>query len=468
MALSWATVMGDGTVSVDDDRVVTTDGVSCLVQVLRCDVPLERSVRIPLEHAATVELGRGDPELASERDRIVLRIPDERMSTAHARLIRDGRRFTVVDAGSKNGTMVNGRRIDSSELADGDVIETGHTFFVYRARVPTGLAAEPVRYAESASGELPLTTFLPGLARQYEALSRVARAAVPIVVVGETGTGKEVVARAAHRLSGRSGPFIALNCGAIPGNLIESELFGARRGAFSGAIEDRPGLIRAADAGTLFLDEIGELPLSAQVAMLRVLQEQEVLPIGGTRAVKVDVRIVAATHRPLDRLVDSASFRADLFARLGGLTVRLPPLRERREDLGLILGGLIERLAPAPERVRLSRPVGRALCSYPFPRNIRELEKAIGLALAIATAGGEVCQVELEHLPEELRTPAPLRAATTPDRSTEDEERRAHLVALLSQHHGRVADVARAMGKARMQIHRWVQRYGIDLESFRK
>jgi DNA-binding NtrC family response regulator len=461
-------VIRGGTVSVDDDQVVTPDGVPCLIRVLRCDVPLERSLRIPLDVVTTVELGRGDPAIERGAGEVAVRIPDDRMSTVHARMIRDGRRFILTDAGSKNGTVVNGRRIDSCELADGDVIETGHTFFVYRARAPAGLSAEPAWYAESTSGELPLTTFLPSLARQYEALARVARTAVPVVVLGETGTGKEVVARAGHRLSGRSGPFIALNCGAIPANLIESELFGAKRGAFSGAIEDRPGLIRAADGGTLFLDEIGELPQSAQVALLRVLQENEVLPIGGTRPVKVDVRIIAATHRALDRLVDAASFRADLFARLGGLTIRLPPLRERREDLGLIIGGLIKRIAPDPGRVRLSRQVGRTLFSYPFPRNIRELEKAIGLGVAVAASGDDHDTVELEHLPEEMRAPQNLRAGPPPDRSSEDDERRAHIIALLSQHNGRVADVARAMGKARMQIHRWIQRYGIDLESFRK
>src|SRR5262249_34475224 len=157
-------------------------------------------------------------------------------------------------------------------------------------------------------------------------------------------------------MSERNGPFVAINCGAIPSNLIESELFGAKRGAFSGAIEDRPGLIRSADEGTLFLDEIGELPPTAQVALLRVLQEHEVLPIGATRPIKVDVRVVVATHRPLERLVDAERFRADLFARLGGLSVRLPALRERREDLGLVLNGLVARLPNPPKQLQFSHP----------------------------------------------------------------------------------------------------------------
>src|SRR5262249_46937345 len=155
---------------------------------------------------------------------------------------------------------------------------------------------------------------------------------------------------------------------------------------------------------------------------LRVLQENEVLPIGGTRPVKVDVRIVAATHRPLDRLVDSASFRADLFARLGGLTIRLPPLRERRPDPRLIIRGLLTRISPDPQRIRLARQVGRIVFSYPFPRNIRELEKAIGLAIVVATSG-DACSIELEHLPEDMRAPPTLRTSPTPDRASEDDER---------------------------------------------
>ncbi|MBV8760621.1 MAG: sigma 54-interacting transcriptional regulator [Deltaproteobacteria bacterium] len=458
--------MSTSTVSADDLEVVNLEGAPSLVRVMRCTHPLERSVRVPLDGVNLVELGRGELAITRDGDKVKLGVPDERMSSAHCKWTRDGRRFFLADLGSKNGTLVNGRRIETKELADGDVIEAGQTFFVYRARNPREIAATPTWLAESSGGELPLTTFVPALARQYQALAAVAKSTVPVVVLGETGTGKEVVARAVHRMSDRTGPFVAINCGAIPGNLIESELFGAKKGAFSGATEDRQGLVRSADGGTLFLDEIGELPPTAQIALLRVLQEHEVMPIGATRPVKVDVRIVAATHRPLDRLVDSASFRADLFARLGGLTIRLPALRERREDLGLIIGGLVKRIAKKPDDVKFSHAVGRVLFSYPFPRNIRELEKTLGLAVTIATSTAAPL-VDIEHLPDELRAPNELRPATTPE-IDEDEERKAHIIALLVQHQGRVADVARAMGKARMQIHRWIQRYGIDLESYRK
>jgi DNA-binding NtrC family response regulator len=453
-------VAGDDTVSVHDIEVGQLDGVPSLVCAMRCDRPFEPAARILLDGVEQVVLGRGDPAVVRHNGELVVRVPDDRMSTLHGRLIRSDTGFSLEDNESKNGTLVNGRRCEETALEDGDVIETGHTFFIYRAHVPATLPETPAVFADGTD-ELPLVTFVPALAKQFERLSRVARSNVPVIVLGETGTGKEVIARALHRMSKRQGEFVALNCGAIPATLIESELFGAKKGAFSGATEDRPGLVRAADGGTLFLDEIGELPPPAQVALLRVLQEQEVVPIGGTRPIKVDVRLVAATHKALDRMVDSGSFRADLMARLGGLKLRLPALRERREDLGLVVQALLRRVG-APAHIQLSRQAARALFVYPFPLNIRELEKALGLAVTIVEPNGII---ELEHLPEELRVePRP----PDPKREVSDEERKAHLLALLAQHRGKVADVARAMGKARMQIHRWIQRYEIDLESFRK
>jgi sigma-54 dependent transcriptional regulator, acetoin dehydrogenase operon transcriptional activator AcoR len=465
--------MSNATVSVHDvEHDVPLAGVPCLVRALRCDRPLEPPARIMLEDVSRVVLGRGDLGHARDGDELVIRCPDDRMSSVHARLVREGQAFTLVDDASKNGTLVNGRRCDSARLADGDVIETGHTYFVFRARVPRGLPEHPAELAPSKEvGEIPLVTFVWSLAKQLDRAARVAPSALPVIVLGETGTGKEVVARALHRMSARSGAFVAINCGAIPATLVEGELFGSRRGAFSGAVDDRPGLVRAADAGTLFLDEIGELPLPAQVALLRVLQEQEVLPIGATKPVKVDVRVVAATHRALDRLVDTGDFRADLFARLGGLTIRLPSLRERREDLGLIIASLLHRMTPHAERIALSRQAARALFLCPFRHNIRELEKAISLAVTIAVGDAELdgpITIELDDLPDELRASELPKGAAPQERASDDEDRKAHLVALLTQHHGRVADVARAMGKARMQIHRWIQRYGLDLEAFRK
>ena len=288
---------------------------------------------------------------------------------------------------------------------------------------------------------------------------------VPVVLQGETGTGKELAARALHVWSGRAGPFVAVNCGALPEPLAESELFGVRRGAYTGASEDRPGLVRASSGGTLLLDEVGELPPGVQVKLLRVLQENEVAPVGSPQPVRVDLRVVAATHRDLEGLVEAGTFRRDLFARLTGLEVELPPLRERRGDLGLLVPALLRR-AGAPAGLQFSREAMRALFRWEWPHNVRELEKA--LALSVALAGGG--RVELDHLPEPVRSapePTPEAPADPSTLSAADLERRTRLIALLREHGGNISAVARQMGVARMQIQRWCRRFQVDPASFR-
>ncbi|WP_159396567.1 sigma 54-interacting transcriptional regulator [Sorangium cellulosum] len=302
----------------------------------------------------------------------------------------------------------------------------------------------------------------------------VARSAIPVLLQGETGTGKEVMARAIHALSGRAGELVAVNCGALPRELVEGELFGYRKGAFSGATEDRPGLVRSADRGTLFLDEIGDLPAPAQAALLRVLQEQEVRPVGATRPVHVDLRVIAATHRPLQRLAAAGEFRADLLARLSGYTIALPPLRDRREDLGLLLGALLERAAPErAAHLQIDAGAARAMLRYRWPANVRELAQCATTAVVLAQRG----TIEPGHLPEAVARAAEgegegggdqEEGAAEGDLRPEDGARRQELVALLGQHRGNITAVARAMGKARMQIQRWLKRYRIDPEQFRR
>jgi transcriptional regulator with GAF, ATPase, and Fis domain len=254
---------------------------------------------------------------------------------------------------------------------------------------------------------------------------------------------------------------------------VESELFGYRKGAFSGAEEDRMGLIRTADRGTLFLDEIGDLPLSAQAVLLRVLQQGEVLPVGANRPVKVDIRLLAATHRDLNALVEKSEFRADLLARISGFTVLLPPLRQRREDLGLLIGRLLTGEMPdRASQVKFSSDAARALLAYPWPLNIRELEKCLLTAVLLARTG----PVELAHLPESVRElgakKAWQRLGLSEDResgrlSEVDRRRREEIRALLKQHAGNVTAVAQALGKARTQVQRWIKRYRIDVKDFR-
>ncbi|WP_437299007.1 sigma 54-interacting transcriptional regulator [Sorangium sp. So ce426] len=427
--------------------------------------PLASSARIALDDVEEVVIGRGNArrlEVANSgsRRRVEIRLDDPWLSSKHARIMRVLGRWCFEDCGSKNGSILNGAPRKHAELAEGDVLELGRTFFLYRAAIPRGAEQVTLLEASSLAAHVPgLLSLIPSQLEMFEQLRVVAASTIPVLIQGETGTGKEVMARAIHSLSGRPGAFVAINCGALPRDLVEGELFGHRKGAFSGATEDRPGLVRSADRGTLFLDEIGDLPLSAQVALLRVLQEREVRPVGGTRSIAVDLRVVAATHRPIERMAASGDFRSDLLARLSGHAVELSPLRARREDLGLILGAILRRAdAERAEHIQLHPRAARALVTYGWPLNVRELEQCITTAAVLAQRG----TIELDHLNSALRRNA-VGAAEQGDDPTRPEE----LKALLRAHSGNIAGVARAMGKARMQIHRWLKRYEIDPDEFR-
>src|SRR6185295_9280335 len=206
----------------------------------------------------------------------------------------------------------------------------GHSVFVFRSDLPTRAdTAGDVASADLRAGTAAFATLIPELAAAFDTLARIAASTVPVLLSGETGSGKELLARAIHERSGRGGDFVAINCGAIPDTQMEAQLFGQVKGGFSGASRSEPGYLRAAHGGTLFLDEIGELPQSSQAALLRVLEENAVVPVGTTRPVAIDIRVVAATHAPIDDLVRSGAFRNDLFARIAGFRFAAPPLRDR-------------------------------------------------------------------------------------------------------------------------------------------
>lgn len=444
-----------------------------LFLVFQCHQPLEPPACIPLADLDEVVLGRGAARAITRRDGdgrrgLDVRLADSWASSTHARITLANGGARLDDPGSTNGTFVNGVPQKATTLTDGDLIEIGHTFFLYRW---LSVSDEILGALGEVGAVAGLTTFVPALAEQLAALRAIARSTISVVLQGESGTGKEVIARAVHALSGRSGPFIAVNCGALPENLIESELFGHKKGAFSGAAEDRLGLVRSADKGTLFLDEIGDLPAASQTAFLRVLQESEVVAVGATRPVKVDLRVVAATHRDLPTLVDRGEFRGDLFARLAGFTVELPPLRRRREDLGLLIAALLRRLAPGrADAIAFECTAARELLLREWRLNVRELEKCLGTALVLAGSG----KVELNHLPPSSpgpRTVAPEAAPSSRSAGrkldSEEERKKEALITLFREHQGNISAVARAMGKGRTQIQRWIQRYGITPESYR-
>ncbi len=446
-----------------------------LFRVFECSQPLAPSARHCLGDVDGVVIGRGERRCergARALPQLHLSVPDPWMSSAHAQLLRRDGSWFIEDAGSRNGTLINGVPAKRAALADGDVLELGRTFFLFRPEA-TSSPADPADLESSvlSPAVAELATLSLPLSGELRRLVQVADSAVSLVVQGETGTGKERIARVAHVLSRRPGAFVAVNCGALPDTLIETELFGCRRGAFTGA-HDRPGLVRTADHGTLFLDEVGDLPLPAQVALLRVLQERQVHPVGATHPVPVDFRVLCATQEPLEDLVKAGRFRGDLLARLAGVTIRLPPLRERREDLGIIASTLLRRLAPErASTLTFDKEAARALLRHPYPLNIRELEKSLERALALAGDG----PIRLDHLALDLlpAPAAPRAAGSSPGvplapLAPEDLEIRHQLVACLDEHSGNLSATARSMGKARVQIRRWLRRYQIDPIQFRR
>jgi hypothetical protein len=434
-----------------------------LFLLLEAARPIAGSQRHALADVDEVELGRGDARAwrrTVERGvrRLRIDVPDEWMSTVHVRIRVRVASILVSDAGSKYGTLVNGRAVAGAELADGDVIEAGRTLCCFAAGLPTPPGTAPDLASDDLRGPPGLQTLIPELARRFGELAAVAPSRAPVLVLGPTGTGKELVARAVHALSGRAGPFVAVNCGAIAPALVESELFGHRRGAFSGAASDRAGVVETSSGGTLFLDELGEIPERVQVTLLRVLQEQEVTPVGASRPVPLDLRIVAATHR------DPTGLRDDLLARLRGYELELPPLARRTPDLGLVASALLRRLAGerAP-RIELDVDAARALVLHRWPHNIRELERCLETALALA---GDA-PIGVRHLRLPAADPAAVPAGSPAEPDPADAARRAELVSLLERHLGNVSAVAEAMGKKRQQIQKWLRRYGIDPDRYR-
>jgi len=400
-------------------------------------------------------------------------LPVTAVSRRHVELKREGDDYVARDLGSRNGTLVNGHPVSEAVLEPLDEIRIGDAVVKLVEEGADDYARYRIDGTMLGGGRhAPASNALVGgmqMDRILSELYRVARAPLNVLLLGASGTGKEVVASELHRLSGRGGRFAAVNCAAIPGNLLESELFGFKRGAFSGADRDKPGLIRAADGGTLLLDEIGDMPLEAQAKLLRVLQAREVLPLGATVPEPVDVRVVGATHRDLGKLQAEGKFREDLFARLNEYKLVLPPLYERKEDVFLLMTSFLSRLGRAD--LRPSFPFMTALLHYDWPYNVRELEACIKRSVALAD--GPVLLPE--HLPEAVTEamegygqPAPLpgQASRTPP-ATQGAPSEEELRQLLHAHAGNVAAVGRVLGKARMQVHRWMKRYAIEVEDYR-
>jgi two-component system response regulator PilR (NtrC family) len=298
-------------------------------------------------------------------------------------------------------------------------------------------------------------------------IERLARTQAPIHISGESGSGKELAARLVHLRGPRSdGPFVPVNCGAIPENLMESEFFGYRKGAFTGANADREGFFQAADGGTLFLDEVAELPVAMQVKLLRAIQEKKVRKVGSTSEEGADVRIISATHRNLADEVQSGKFRQDLFYRLNVIELRMPALREMREDIPLLAEAMLARQAAAADgrAVRLSAGALERLCEYDFPGNVRELENVLERALALC-AGGEIQAGDLQLAPTRMAPAAAVeeRSGLPLQERLDTVERKAILDALEKTHYNRTA-AAKLLGITFRALRYRMERLGIDEE----
>jgi transcriptional regulator with PAS, ATPase and Fis domain len=433
-----------------------------------------------------LEIGRSPSDAADARGAAVV-LPDPLVSGLHARLGRaaDGT-FELTDLGSKNGTFVDGVRVDGrARLRSGAVIFLGNHVAIFRMVSTRELDALK---AELVSPLAPVATTSPVLAMACDRLRRLAAVDGELLLLGETGVGKEIYARAVHERTGRHGRFVAINCGAIPRDLVESELFGYRQGAHSTALGAKTGLIEEAEGGTLFLDELGEMAEEAQIKLLRFLQDRELTPLGSTRPRKMDVRIIAATNRTTSSGNSPGGLREDILGRLGAAPIHLPPLRDRIEDVGALCAHFLRN---SPVKT-FDQPAFRALILAPWPLNVRELEKSVTTA-AVLAAGRTA--ISLHDLPDSVARPAspflpspapsssrsPSRAAarrppvggggdggptsTSPSTATPT---RAEIEALLLRYNGNVADVSRELGKHRAAIWRWMKKWGIGVEKFRR
>jgi DNA-binding NtrC family response regulator len=326
-----------------------------------------------------------------------LRLADRWMSTDHAMIELGDDGDVIRDLGSRNGTWVDGERITERRLTSGALIEVGHSLLCYRAcdaRASAALEGDAPRLG-------PVRTWSPSVAAMVRDLQRIAPSREPILILAETGAGKEVTAAAIHAWSGRDGALCAVDCGAIPESLFESTFFGHRRGAFTGAADSRDGEIVRADGGTLFLDEVANMSATAQAKLLRVIETGQVTAVGAADVRNVDVRWVAATNRDLvaEQMVADSRFRADLLRRLAGHVARIPPLRARREDLGVLTAHLLAEAGATRASIKVG--AARALFGSSLPGNVRQLRTVLRSAHLLA--GGEA--IDLHHLGEGLSTP---------------------------------------------------------------
>ena len=387
---------------------------------------------------------------------------DETVSRVHFEIMRDAKGYLVRDLKSTNGTFLDGAEVKEAYLRAGSVIAAGSCelkFTPFEERIEI-LPSEKEQLGDMV-GKSPAMREIFGL------VERIAPTDATVLIEGETGTGKDMIARTLHQLSPRhAAPFIVVDCGAVAGTLIESELFGHEKGAFTGAIAARQGAFELASGGTVFLDELGELSLDLQPKLLRVLEQRELRRVGGQKTIKVDLRVIAATRKDLRSEVEKGKFREDLYFRLNVVPITAPALRERREDIPLLIDSMLGKLAP--NGISLSEPTRAALMAHDWPGNVRELRNVIERALALgADPGmlvaplGETGPAKGAQLRDGIEFEPGVSFRDTKEKWNELFERR-YLTWLIKRADGNISKAARDADMDRKYLHTLLKKNEID------
>ncbi|MEO7731708.1 MAG: sigma 54-interacting transcriptional regulator [Kofleriaceae bacterium] len=401
---------------------------------------------VPLANGARLTVGR-DPDCTVTLDHPSI--------SRHHAAFHGGPPVAIEDLGSRNGIRIDGRRLTPRELVAlelGVSIQLGPYVAVVMGGARSSISAGPRFDAIPISD--PTEAGLPEIAR------RIARAGISALLLGETGTGKEVLARTLHQLSRRTGQLVAVNCAALSEQLLESELFGHERGAFTGATSAKPGLFEVARGGTVFLDEVGELPPALQAKLLRALDSRETYRLGGTEPIRLDVRFLSATHRDLVADVAAGRFRRDFYFRINGITLTIAPLRARSGGIPALASHLLSEAAQHAGATppRLTASAIAALVRHDWPGNVRELKTVLERAVVLADGAEiEAAHILLDRMSGEPREPRSEAAGVT----------KTSLELAASAHRGNVTSIARELGTSQSQVRRLAKRHGVDLASFR-
>jgi transcriptional regulator with GAF, ATPase, and Fis domain len=439
---------------------IRREATPATVNLRRCKLVVIKGAQRGTEFVITgdvIRIGK-----APENDLV---LADETVSRVHFEIVRDAKGYLVRDLRSTNGTFLDSAEVKEAYLRAGSVIAIGATelkFTPFEERIEI-LPSEKEQLGEMV-GKSPAMREIFGL------IERIAPTDATVLIEGETGTGKDMIARTLHLLSPRAEkPFIVVDCGAVAGTLIESELFGHEKGAFTGAVSARQGAFELASGGTVFLDELGELSLDLQPKLLRVLEQRELRRVGGTKTIKVDLRVIAATRKDLRSEVEKGKFREDLFFRLNVVPITAPPLRERREDIPLLIDHMLAKLAP--DGAQLSEATRAALMAHDWPGNVRELRNVIERALAlgadpgmlVAPLGPEASAAKGVQLRDALEFEPGLSFRDTKEKWNELFERR-YLAWLIKRAEGNISKAARDADMDRKYLHKLLRKYGITAQ----